>query len=212
MELGLKEGAFSPLGAGNNKRTLPSLVHHIMRALGHLPVPGAHGATWRLLGLLPQTQLVEFEVGFFGLRYQGRLDDLIDRNVFFLGSYARNELDFLAKAARVLGKLQSGVTYFDVGANVGQHALFMSQHVENVFAFEPSRWARDRFRANVALNGLANVRIFPFALGDSEGEGRLGSGFKGNSGSRSLMWTLDQDTVEIVAIRQGDNFLRAKNL
>jgi FkbM family methyltransferase len=100
----------------------------------------------------------------------------------------------------------------DIGANVGQHALFMAPHVESVFAFEPSRWARDRFQTNVTLNGIDNVHIFPFALGDSDREGRLGSGFKGNSGSRSLTWTLDQDAIEIVAIRHGDTFLRAEKL
>jgi len=159
-----------------------------------------------------QPQSAEYEVGFYGLRYRGLLDDLIDRNIFFFGAYARNELDFLARAARVLGRLQSIVTYFDVGANVGQHAMFMSQHVDIVFAFEPSQAARERFQANLTLNRITNVRIFPFALGDSDGEGQLGSGFKGNSGSRSLTWTLDQDAVEIVTIRHGDNFLREKNL
>ena len=162
--------------------------------------------------MLHETQLVEFEVRFHGLRYRGRLDDLIDRSIFFFGSYAPNELDFLASAARLLGEVQSGVTYFDVGANVGQHALFMSPRVEKVFAFEPSRWALDRFQGNVTLNGIGNVCIFPLGLGDSDGEGQLGSGFKGNSGSRSLTWTLNQNAVETVAIRRGDKFFRTMNL
>jgi len=162
--------------------------------------------------MLPDTQSVEFEVGFYGLRYRGRLDDLIDRSVFFFGSYAPNELDFLALAAKRLGEVRFGVTYFDVGSNVGQHALFMSPRVDNVIAFEPSRSALKRFQANVTLNGIGNVRIFPLGLGDSDGEGRLGSGFPGNSGSRSLTWTLDHDAMETVAICRGDEFLRAMNL
>ena len=117
---------------------LPTLICYLLRALGRLPVPRVQGIVWRLVEMLGETQSAEYEVGFYGLRYRGRLDDFIDRNIFFFGGYARNELDFLATAAKVLGKFQSGVTYFDVGANVGQHALFMSQHVESVFAFEPS--------------------------------------------------------------------------
>ena len=191
---------------------LPTLVHHLLRAFGHLPIPRVQGIAWRLVEMFGQPQSAEYEVGFYGLRYRGLLDDLIDRNIFFFGSYARNELDFLATAAGVLGRLQSIVTYFDVGAHVGQHAMFMSQHVDIVFAFEPSQAARERFQANLTLNRITNVRIFPFALGDSDGEGKLGSGFKGNSGSRSLTWTHDQDAVEIVAIRHGDDFLREKNL
>jgi FkbM family methyltransferase len=189
-----------------------SIKRQFLRALGHLPVPGVRGVVWRLRGLLGQSGSGEFEVGFGELRYRGRLDDFIDWNVLFFGSYCPQELDFLAIAARVTGVATGGVTYFDVGANVGHHALFMSRHATEVVAFEPSQWVRERFHANIALNHLSNVRVFPVALGDSDGEGQLGSGFEGNSGSRSLTWTLDRAISETVVLRRGDDFLPRENL
>lgn len=189
-----------------------SIKRQLLRALGHLPVPRVRGVVWCLRGLLDQSGSADFEVRFGGLRYRGRLDDLIDWNVFFFGSYSPQELDFLATAARVSGGARGGVTYFDVGANVGHHALFMSQHVREVVAFEPSQRARERFYTNIRFNGLTNIRVFPIALGDADGEGQLGSGFEGNSGSRSLTWTLDRARMETVVLRRGDDFYRKENL
>ena len=59
---------------------------------------------------------------------------------------------------------------------------------------------------------LTNIRVFPVALGDADGEGQLGSGFEGNSGSRSLTWTLDRGRMETVILRRGDDFFREENL
>lgn len=189
-----------------------SIKHRLLRGLGHLPIPRVRGVVGRLRPLLDEPKSTEFEVGFRGLRYRGRLDDFIDWNVFFFGCYSPHELDFLAAAARVIGGSASGATYFDVGANVGHHALFMSQHAKEVIAFEPSLWARERFLANIKLNQLGNVRVLPVALGDVDGEAQLGSGFKGNSGSRSLIWTLDQGNIENVILRRGDDLFITENL
>jgi len=191
---------------------MPTVLQHLLRAIGHLPVPGAHRAVWSLQGRLYDPRTAEFEVSFHGMRYRGRLDDLVDWNIFFFGGYSVKELDFLAEAARVIAQTAKEVAYFDVGANVGQHALFMSRLVTSVVAFEPARSARERFASNMALNGLENIRLYPFALGDCDESGILGSGFAGNSGSRSLTWTLDQQNTESVEIRRGDDLCRADRL
>ncbi len=191
---------------------MPTVMDHLLRTVGHLPIPGVRGVVWRFGSVLKRRQSVDFETDFEGMRYRGRLDDLIDWNLFFFGKYSPQELDFLAVAARVMGGTAGGSSYFDVGANVGQHALFMSKHAARVVAFEPSSAARERFLANVALNGLANVRLFPVALGDSDMEAKLGSGFEGNTGSRSLTWTLDEHRIETVAVRRGDDLIRSERL
>ena len=167
---------------------------------------------WRLNPVSKIRDSAEFEVGFDGLRYRGTLGDTIDWNLFFFGSYSPEELDFLATAARLLGEGQREITYYDVGANVGQHALFMSKRATRVIAFEPSAWACARFATNLSLNGIDNVRVFKIALGEDDSEGELGSGFKGNSGSRSLTWTLKSDQMEKVEIRRGDDLIRAERL
>jgi Methyltransferase FkbM domain len=62
------------------------------------------------------------------------------------------------------------------------------------------------------LNGLDNVVTYSFALGDEDGVGSLGSGFEGNSGSRSLTWTLDRSKMEVVTVRRGDDLFQQENL
>lgn len=190
----------------------PSLVYRLLRVCGHLPVPRVRGAVWHLYTSFGLSSLVDFETNFYGLRYRGRLDDLIDWNVFFFGSYSPEELHFLDVAAKVMTGPSGGPVYVDVGANVGHHALFMSVRTSLVVAFEPSALVRERLKANMRLNGLSNIRLFPVALGDADGEAVLGSGFEGNSGSRSLCWTLDRNQDEVVIVRRGDSLFYQEQL
>ena len=57
---------------------------------------------------------------------------------------------------------------FDVGAHAGQFAkLFARLAPEGtVYSFEPGRYARTVLMFAVAVNRIANVRIFPFGLSD----------------------------------------------
>jgi FkbM family methyltransferase len=191
---------------------MPTIGQRLLQFAGHLPLPGVRGIVYRLHRFLKISQSGEFEVEFGGLKYRGRLDDHIDWNVFYYGNYSPLELNFLTVAATRLEKT-GGVTYFDVGANVGHHALFMSRHVKQVVAFEPSRTVLDRFEENIVLNGLKNIRVYPVALGDKDGNAQLGTGFAGNSGSRSLTWTLDKKNgLETVDVRWGDRLFCIDNL
>jgi len=69
----------------------------------------------------------------------------------------------------ILGKLipKDGVV-FDVGAHAGQFAkLFARLAPEGtIYSFEPGRYARMILMFAVAVNRIANVRIFPFGLSD----------------------------------------------
>src|SRR5262249_46944399 len=129
-----------------------------------------------------------------------------DWQIYFFGAYARAELAFLARCAEFLTALYGAANFVDVGANSGGHSLFMSRKVSEVHAFEPSSAAADRFRCNVSINALHNVFLHPVALGDADSEETLGSGFPGNSGSRSLNWTLPDGPTERVQVRDADAY------
>ena len=78
-------------------------------------------------------------VPFFAGVYPGRLDNFIDWSAFHYGGYARHELLLLGDVAAALRRSQSHApSFFDVGANIGNHALFMALQGCAVFAFEQS--------------------------------------------------------------------------
>lgn len=124
----------------------------------------------RLLRLLAPPEALRkrtFSCDFFGYRYSGDLGSFVDWTVYFYGAYELVVLELLAKAAALAGP---GAVYFDVGANVGQHTLYMANHVARIHAFEPWPQVRDRLTGLVMENHLNQVTVHHFALGDVEAE------------------------------------------
>jgi FkbM family methyltransferase len=76
------------------------------------------------------------------------------------------------KQRACLRHLRPGLTAYDVGANVGFYTLLFSRLVGDpgaVHAFEPLPRNVEYLERHVALNGAANVRIHPVAVGRSRG-------------------------------------------
>lgn len=112
-----------------------------------------------------------FETRFFshasGLKFSGNIINYIDRLIYFCGAHEKYMLCFLRDYAAVLrGQVSHSLTFLDVGANAGNHALFMAKQVERVLAFEPFAKVREQMERNLALNGISNVTVFPFGLSD----------------------------------------------
>jgi FkbM family methyltransferase len=130
------------------------------RALAGLNFRGKN----RLLGLLcPATG--RFTARRFGCRLHFDVADLIQRQ-FFLGTYEPSE------TAQVRRILRSGMTFCDVGANVGWFALQAAGIVGEsgrVLAFEPGDRAYRQLAAAVADNGLRQVTVFRAGLSDQPG-------------------------------------------
>lgn len=168
-----------------------------LRALGHSRLPYAHRVLWRS-GVFASRRPMEFAVDWCGIRYHGNLEHYVDRQLYYLGAYEAVELEFLNQAASILRKRRGRVTACDIGANVGQHSLFLHRKVDRIVAFEPSPVAAGRLRTNIERNGISNIEVHEIALSDRNRVARLGSGLPGNDGSRSLNWTLDEDdTIEV---------------
>lgn len=69
---------------------------------------------------------------------------------------------------------QGGWTVFDVGANIGVFTVLQATQGARVYSFEPNPESYSRLSRNVAANKLGGcVRLFPTALGDERGMGRL---------------------------------------
>lgn len=75
-----------------------------------------------------------------------------------------------------LRHLHPGDVYVDVGANIGYYTLVAAQRVGphgKVIAYEPDKDNFALLQANVALNGLSQVQVFPCALSDKNAAGQL---------------------------------------
>jgi GalNAc-alpha-(1->4)-GalNAc-alpha-(1->3)-diNAcBac-PP-undecaprenol alpha-1,4-N-acetyl-D-galactosaminyltransferase len=122
--------------------------------------------------LIPPEKLpsIGFACEFFGLRYHGELSNHIDWHVFLFGAYAWEELELLRSIAiQICAISASRPVFCDVGANVGNHALYLSRYCKNVHCFEPYPKVFARLQAQIQRNGLQNINLHPVALGNSDG-------------------------------------------
>jgi len=109
---------------------------------------------------------VKFAVEFYGMTYKGRSDNVIDAHILYFGAWEKSILYFMRdyfKRARIIGK---GV-FLDVGANTGQHSMYMSKYAAHVHAVEPFNPVLERFKGMIVLNGLQNITIHSVGLGAS---------------------------------------------
>jgi FkbM family methyltransferase len=106
-----------------------------------------------------------FRTEFFGMIYEGRtgIGDVVDEMVLTQGSYETHVLFFLRDTMAKLNP--NGGVFIDVGANSGQHSMFMSRHAKAVHAFEPFPLVLARFRRMLAINKIDNVMVHPVGLG-----------------------------------------------
>lgn len=70
---------------------------------------------------------------------------------------------FRPQVSKLLNRmLRPGQVAFDIGSNIGMHAMIMANRVGptgRVHVFEPDPHPMGRLKANMALNGLANVTL-----------------------------------------------------
>ena len=123
-------------------------------------------SAYRALNNVGETPDAPFEADFFGLRYQGNLSNGIEFALYYYGAFEKPLLFFLRDALLKLQKSRGADACFcDIGANIGQHSLFMSQYGAAVHAFEPFDAVRARLEHHIQLNQLRNITVHPIGLG-----------------------------------------------
>jgi FkbM family methyltransferase len=101
-----------------------------------------------------------------------RTSGVVDAEWSFLAGKTKEERSLL----RVRSFLSSGMTFVDVGANIGYFSLPSASIVGptgKVIAFEPTPAVADRLRENIRLNRLANVTVVQSAVSDYEGRAQF---------------------------------------
>jgi FkbM family methyltransferase len=100
--------------------------------------------------------------------YEVRLDlgEAIQRWVY-MGAFEPGE------TARIREWLRPGMTFLDVGANVGYFTLLAASRVGpggSVHAIEPSPYAFNKLEQTVRSNGIGQVKLHRMGLSDAAGE------------------------------------------
>ncbi len=94
------------------------------------------------------------------------LNEHIGSQIFWYGSYNRDILIVLNKI------LRAGMVFLDLGANIGEIALYAAKHVGltgNVYAFEPVPTLAQRLRSNAELNGFHRLGVVEQGVGSHAG-------------------------------------------
>lgn len=100
-----------------------------------------------------------------------------------------------------------GDVFYDIGASIGTHSILMAKYLGpsgRVIAFEPEPNSHGRFLANIDLNGVSNISVFPVALGEEEKSGSL----RNVEGLGTFTLTLPEGETGAAAVKivQGDRF------
>ena len=154
----------------------------------------------------------DFTTDLFGMVYEGNTGNTVDAWILNYGSYETQVLYFLRDIMR--DTYSNEGVFLDVGANTGQHSMFMSRYAKEVHAFEPYAPVRGRFQRMIAVNRITNVMVYPVGLGSENKKLRFYKPPETNLGTGSFVEGMisgngDHEELDIVA---GDAVLKKANV
>jgi FkbM family methyltransferase len=136
--------------------------------------------------MTPELELVEFPFTTMGgktLKFYVPKGDIIGPTIANMRYWDYTFLTNLYSWAAKHG------SFLEIGANIGSDTALAREYFQTCHAFEPSSQNRELFNKNMALNGITNVTLHPFAIGDQVGKTRL---FLSNSGGNALIQNYPQ--------------------
>jgi FkbM family methyltransferase len=142
-----------------------------------------------------------------GWTFQLYPDQTIDKCIFIDGAYELRFLQIIERSFR--GK--SGAVMLDVGANIGNHAIYLGNSFARIICFEPSPFIAARLRKNIALNRLSNVEVHTVGLSNREATLHYKLDTSGNLGASHFQSEAGEQTMEL-PVRQGDSYLSEKGV
>ena len=100
----------------------------------------------------------------------------------------------------------------DIGANIGNHAIFLRNHFSQIHCFDPNPIAVERLAANIDLNGESErIVVHPVGLGDENRDLYFHVERGSNLGASHFVDLPDTKSM-LLPIRNGDKYLASKNL
>jgi len=132
-------------------------------------------------------------------------DDFIARHIVRYGIYDQIGIFFIEK---ILSQLQDPIT-FDIGANIGNHALVMSKYSKMVYLFEPQSDIQQLLQETMKLNEINNWKIFS-GLSDINETVTFYKNLDGNNGASTFSSELKREGCieEKFTLQQGDQIVK----
>ncbi|MEE9367289.1 MAG: FkbM family methyltransferase [Pontiella sp.] len=185
----------------------------LFRLLGHQNWMRHGGRAWLIDKIYPVGTKGnrEFSVPFEGKKYEGSLNSYIDWYVYFFGAYDRECLNFMKNLLRV----DPESIFFDIGANVGHHSVFLSGSCKQIHAFEPYDVVRNKMITRVSFNHVTNVEIHPVGLGEVDEKREFYAPMGTNLGTGSFVESHDQDHNQLIgslSLVKGDDYVESLKL
>ena len=137
------------------------------------------------------------------MRFRLYPGEYIDRDIFTEGAY---ELYFLRWIERNI----KGRSFVDVGANIGNHALYLASNFEAVHCFEPNPAIADRLEENAALNRIP-IHVHRVGLGYRDAELPFHPNTSGNCGGSSFAAN-GFEATSVLPVRNGDSYFAAHDI
>jgi len=149
----------------------------------------------------------DFRTDLFGITYEGNIKNLVDREILRYGAYEKQVLYFLRDTMQSVSS--GGGVFVDIGANTGQHSMFMARYAKQVHAFEPYEPVLEMFRRMVKINDIPNIVIHPVGLGSERATKTFYKPPETNLGSGSFIEGYNQENTksEKLEIAVGDEEL-----
>lgn len=100
----------------------------------------------------------------------------------------------------------------DVGANIGNHSLWLARRFARVYAFEPNPVCLRLFEANMLMNQIDNVHVFGLGLSDQAAQTLFHANLRGNLGRSGVTPELAATASRSFAVQLdcGDRVLAAQ--
>ncbi|SDL84616.1 FkbM family methyltransferase [Chryseobacterium taihuense] len=137
------------------------------------------------------------------------LDDWIQQQIYFLGDYEKNEIDYLYHV------LKEGDCFIDIGGNIGLFSLNASKLIGmtgRVYAFEAFKPNYEIFSTHLKANHIQNVTLEHLAVSSETGFLEIFYNDTYDNAGMASSYLPDYTTKEIVQSIDLDSYVRSKNL
>ena len=135
------------------------------------------------------------------------LNDTVGKEVFLFGWYDKMVLDFTRNVVKGL-KSNQPISFVDVGANIGNHTLYLADLFDLVVCFEPNPVAYDRLNSNIGDAGYDSIEAIAIGLSDRKDQLPFSMSNETNLGSARIV---NSEACQfMIDVERGDVLLQGK--